>query len=116
VPRLPGAGPPRHADDRADPRRSAEPGPPLRRQGRRRSQHRAADGGDRQRDRQRDPPEGNRTADVPAEGSRRPRPGPGGRLMTTGGYTLTRLAPLGTLSRITGEGLVVARIKLLSRT
>jgi hypothetical protein len=36
--------------------------------------------------------------------------------MTTGGYTLTRLAPLGTLSRITGEGLVVARIKLLSRT
>jgi hypothetical protein len=26
--------------------------------------------------------------------------------MTTGGHTLTRLAPLGTLSRIAGEGLV----------
>ena len=35
--------------------------------------------------------------------------------MTTGGHTLTRLAPLGTLSRNAGEGLVVARIKLLSR-
>jgi hypothetical protein len=32
------------------------------------------------------------------------------------GHTLTRLAALGTLSRNEGEGLVVARIKLLSRT
>jgi hypothetical protein len=32
--------------------------------------------------------------------------------MTIGGHTLTRLAPLGPLSRNTGEGLVVARIKL----
>jgi len=41
--------------------------------------------------------------------------------MTIGGYTLTRLPPdcdpgVGTLSRNAGEGLVVARIKLLSRT
>jgi hypothetical protein len=35
--------------------------------------------------------------------------------MTTGGHTLTRLAPLGTLSRTAGERLVVARIKFLSR-
>jgi hypothetical protein len=58
-----------------------EPGLPLRRQGRRRSQHRAADGGDRQRDRQRDPPPPHGTADVAAQGPRRPRYGPGGRLM-----------------------------------
>jgi hypothetical protein len=36
--------------------------------------------------------------------------------MTIDGHTLTRFAPLGPLSRITGDGLVVARIKLLSRT
>ena len=41
--------------------------------------------------------------------------------MTIGGHTLTRLPPdcdpgVGTLSRNAGEGLVVARIKLLSRT
>jgi CO/xanthine dehydrogenase Mo-binding subunit len=41
LPRLPGAGRLRHADDRADPGRGAEPGPPLRRQRCRRSQHRA---------------------------------------------------------------------------
>jgi hypothetical protein len=52
----------------------AEPGPPLWRQGGRRGQHRAADGGDRQRDRQRHPPAPHRIADVAAEGPRRPRP------------------------------------------
>jgi len=41
--------------------------------------------------------------------------------MTIGGHTLTRLPPdcdpgVGTLSRNAGEGLVVARIKLLSHT
>ena len=33
----------------------------------------------------------------------------------TSGDTLTRIAALGTLSRIAEEGLVVARMKLLSR-
>jgi hypothetical protein len=34
----------------------------------------------------------------------------------SGGGPLTRLAALGTLSRNAGEGLVAARMKLLSRT
>src|SRR5437762_4427179 len=59
------------------------PGPPLRRQGGRRSQHRAAHGGDRQRDRQRDPPPAHRTADVAPQGARRARPGPSGWIHVT---------------------------------
>jgi hypothetical protein len=88
--RLPRPGRFRHADDRADPRRGAEPGPSLRRQRCRRGQHRPANGGDRQRDRQRDPPPPHGAADVAPQGARRPRPGPRGRLVAAPTLTLPR--------------------------
>jgi hypothetical protein len=66
------------------------PAHPLQRQGGGRGQHRAADGGDRQRDRQRDPPPSDRTADVAAQGARRPRPRRSGRLIA---YDLHSLWP-----------------------
>jgi len=51
------------------------PAHPLGRQGGRRGQHRAADGGDRQRDRQRHPPPPDRVTDVAAEDRRGTRGG-----------------------------------------
>ena len=80
LPRLPGAGLLRPADDRRGAGRGAEPRPPLWRQGGGRGQHRAADGGDRQRDRQRHRPPPDRTADVAAQDRRRLGRRPGRRL------------------------------------
>ena len=78
LPRLSHPGRLRPADDRAGPGRGAESRPSLRRQGRRRGQHLPADGGDRQRDRARDRPAADRTADVAAESARRDRRGRAG--------------------------------------
>jgi hypothetical protein len=81
--------------------------------------------GDRQRDRQRDPPPPDRTADVAAQDPRRPRHGPGGRLAQGSNadtaVALTRLPPdyhpgVGTLSRNAGEGCLAAGVKSLART
>ena len=58
-----GVGP---ADDRGGPGGGAEPGASVWREGCRRGQHLSADGGDRQRDRARDRPADDRTADVAA--------------------------------------------------
>ena len=65
----------RHADDRHDHGRGAEPAPSVRRARRRRGADRAADGGGRQRDRRRDRDPAARPADVAAAAAGRARPG-----------------------------------------
>ena len=73
LPRLSDSGGIRPADDRAGHGRGAESRPSVRRQRCRRGQHLPADGGHRQRDRARDRPAADRTADVAAESARRDR-------------------------------------------